>query len=139
MVPRRNVNFTPHKKNWLNRENKRSLKIIGSAFSWFSFFLLLTLLLGNPVLATDYPPYRSFLGVHFQQGPGSRIIIDQVSPDSPATQAGLSSFRSLRPTRRSGPWRKSAHSSSSLGMRWPSWTSLRICVPGRPASPPMLG
>lgn len=89
MVPRRNVNFTPHKKNWLNRENKRSLKIIGSAFSWFSFFLLLTLLLGNPVLATDYPPYRSFLGVHFQQGPGSKIIIDQISPDSPATQAGL--------------------------------------------------
>lgn len=43
----------------------------------------------SQIQAADYPPYRSFLGVHFQEAPCPKLIIDQISANSPAAQAGL--------------------------------------------------
>ncbi|MGC9055572.1 MAG: PDZ domain-containing protein [Candidatus Saccharicenans sp.] len=67
----------------------RSQFLIKTSILLAVFIFLISTLSQAADLTNNYPAYRSLLGVHFAPASGQKLVIDLVSPNSPATQAGL--------------------------------------------------
>lgn len=85
----RNFSLKEYYKVFIRKAFYRSQFLIKTSILLAVSIILISVLSQADDLTNNYPAYRSILGVHFAPSPGQKLVIDLVSPNSPAAQAGL--------------------------------------------------